>query len=175
MVATWGRLRWRSGQPYDGLYDAAPTSTNATQFVRIHNGDLVIDCKRCACRCACAGACTLLSCSGRFPARVIRCREHCPRRMFFQTLSQLLLKHFCRGVPGQLCMSLKWLVFNRSPLPHHCLALRWRRARVVRAALHHVMHRWRPSLTGLMPSWQALGASVYGHQVILRAGRRTWE
>ena len=42
------RLRWRSGQAYDGLYDAAPTSVNATQFVRVHDGDLVIDCKRCA-------------------------------------------------------------------------------------------------------------------------------
>jgi len=42
------RLRWASGQPYDDLYDAAPTPVNATQFVRIHDGDLVIDCKRAA-------------------------------------------------------------------------------------------------------------------------------
>lgn len=43
-----GRLKWASGQPYDGMYDAAPTTVNATQFVRVHDGDLVIDCKRCA-------------------------------------------------------------------------------------------------------------------------------
>lgn len=40
------RLKWLSGQPYAGKYDAAPTSTNATQFLRVDGNSLVIDCKK---------------------------------------------------------------------------------------------------------------------------------
>ena len=43
------RLKWQSGQPFAGMFDAAPTTTNATQFLRIDGNQLVIDCKRCAC------------------------------------------------------------------------------------------------------------------------------
>ena len=42
------RLKWLSGQAFQGLYDAAPTPTNASQFLRIDGIDLVINCKRCA-------------------------------------------------------------------------------------------------------------------------------
>lgn len=43
------RLKWQSGQPFAGQFDAAPTTTNATQFLRIDGNQLVINCKRCAC------------------------------------------------------------------------------------------------------------------------------
>lgn len=42
------RLRWMSGRPFADMYDAAPTAGNATEFLRIFNNDLVINCKRCA-------------------------------------------------------------------------------------------------------------------------------
>ena len=42
------RLKWVSGQAFQGLYDAAPTPANASQFLRIDGIDLVINCKRCA-------------------------------------------------------------------------------------------------------------------------------
>ena len=42
------RLKWVSGQAFQGLYDAAPTPANASQFLRINGIDLVINCKRCA-------------------------------------------------------------------------------------------------------------------------------
>ena len=42
------RLKWQSGQPFDGMYDAAPTTLNDTSFLRIDGNQLVIDCKRCA-------------------------------------------------------------------------------------------------------------------------------
>lgn len=42
------RLKWLSGQAFAGMYDAAPTSSNASQFLRINGNNLVIDCKRCA-------------------------------------------------------------------------------------------------------------------------------
>ena len=40
------RLKWQSGQAFQGLYDAAPTHTNASQFLRIDGNNLVINCKR---------------------------------------------------------------------------------------------------------------------------------
>ena len=42
------RVKWLSGQAFHGLYDAAPTPANASQFLRINGIDLVINCKRCA-------------------------------------------------------------------------------------------------------------------------------
>ena len=41
------RLKWQSGSPFAKIFDAAPTSVNASQFLRIDGHDLVIDCKRC--------------------------------------------------------------------------------------------------------------------------------
>lgn len=41
------RLKWLSGRPFADMYDAAPSPVNATQFLRIFNNDLVINCKRC--------------------------------------------------------------------------------------------------------------------------------
>ena len=40
------RLKWVSGQPFAGRYDALPTTTNQTQFLRIDGNSLVIDCKK---------------------------------------------------------------------------------------------------------------------------------
>ena len=40
------RLKWLSGQPFAGQFDAAPTSVNATQFLRVDGNNLVIDCKK---------------------------------------------------------------------------------------------------------------------------------
>ncbi|CAL8463261.1 g2795 [Coccomyxa elongata] len=42
------RLKWQSGSPFAQIFDAAPTSVNASQFLRIDGHDLVIDCKRAA-------------------------------------------------------------------------------------------------------------------------------
>jgi hypothetical protein len=40
------RLKWGSGVAYADMYDAAPTATNASNFLHIYNNDLVINCKR---------------------------------------------------------------------------------------------------------------------------------
>ena len=40
------RLKWVSGQPFAGRYDALPTTNNQTQFLRIDGNSLVIDCKK---------------------------------------------------------------------------------------------------------------------------------
>ena len=46
MVESSCRLKWLSGQPFDGKFDAAPTPTNATQFLRVDGNNLVINCKK---------------------------------------------------------------------------------------------------------------------------------
>ena len=35
-----------TGRPFEDLYDAAPTPTNASQFLRIDGNNLVVNCKR---------------------------------------------------------------------------------------------------------------------------------
>lgn len=40
------RLKWKSGNPFAKIFDAAPTSVNASQFLRVDGHNLVIGCKR---------------------------------------------------------------------------------------------------------------------------------
>ncbi|KAK9917541.1 hypothetical protein WJX75_005540 [Coccomyxa subellipsoidea] len=42
------RLKWKSGNPFAKIFDAAPTSVNASQFLRVDGHNLVIGCKRAA-------------------------------------------------------------------------------------------------------------------------------
>ncbi len=42
----WCRLKWKSGNAFAKIFDAAPTSVNASQFLRVDGHNLVIGCKR---------------------------------------------------------------------------------------------------------------------------------